>query len=46
MELRLQDASLFLMMKAYEMKTYLKMIRINAEVIARLIASAHNGDKV
>jgi hypothetical protein len=40
-ELRLQDASFFLMMK-----TYLKMIRINTEVIAKLTASAHNGDEV
>jgi hypothetical protein len=36
----------FLMMKAYEMKTNLKMIRINTEVIARLIALAHNEDEV
>jgi hypothetical protein len=34
-KLCLQDASLFLMMKAHEMKTDLKMIRVNAEAIAR-----------
>jgi hypothetical protein len=33
-------------MKAYEMKTDLKMIRINAEAIARLTTSAHNRDEV
>jgi hypothetical protein len=46
MKLRLQDASLFLMMKAYEMKTDLKMIKVNAEAIVRWTASAHNGDEV
>jgi hypothetical protein len=34
------------MMKAYEMKTDLKKIRVNAEAIAKLIASAHNRDEV
>jgi hypothetical protein len=34
------------LMKAYEMKTDLKMIRINVEAIARLTASAHNEDEV
>jgi hypothetical protein len=46
MELRLQDASLLLMMKAYEMKIDPKMIRTKAEAIARLTASAHIRDKV
>jgi hypothetical protein len=35
----------FLMMKAYEMKTDLK-IRINAKAIARLTALAHKEDEV
>jgi hypothetical protein len=46
MKLRVQDASLFLIMKAYEMKIDLKMIRVNAEAIAKWTALAHNRDEV
>jgi hypothetical protein len=34
------------MTKAHEMKTDLKMIRVNTEAIARWTASAHNRDEV
>jgi hypothetical protein len=33
------------MMKVYKMNTDLKMIRVNAEAIASLTASAYNGDE-
>jgi hypothetical protein len=46
MKLVFQDASLFLMMKACEMKTDLKMIRVNDEAITRWTTSAHNRDEI
>jgi hypothetical protein len=45
-KLRLQNTSLFLMMKTHKMKTDLKRIRVNAKAITRWTTSAYNGDEV